>query len=312
MSQVVHHPNDVDLLNDPSFNALARTAEALAAQLRGDGVYSGTSLGYPARPASGHCRICGRFDKLTYEHIPPRSAGNRTTRRYASAFDILSMPDITHFPKTGVVIQQRGSGLYALCRDCNSALSNLGYVDEYREMVGATAQAMVDYVGQQPDEDVFTGRVGLNVQNLRPGRIIRQALAMIMCANGSARFSDLFPDLRDCILAGTPTALPLGMSLHLAVAVGPRGRLVYPVGAVDYAAGTWQVLIDASFAPLSWVLRVSDSPPSMLLANVSDWTTLDPDTVATIDITTEAGFIFGPMPLDYRHASDFPAAIEGQ
>lgn len=311
MSQMVHHPNDADHVTEPSFQRLAQRVESLASHLRGDRVYSGASLGYPARPASGACRICGRFDKLTYEHIPPKSTGNRTTRRYASAFDILSARDITQFPKRGVVIQQQGSGLYALCRDCNSALSNLGYVDEYRELVGATGQAIVDYVGQGPEEDAFPGRVGLNVHHLRPGRIVRQALAMIMCANGSARFSDLFPDLRKCILAGTPTALPLGMSMHLAVAVGPRGRLVYPVGAVDHAAGRWEVLIDASFAPLSWVLRVSDSPPDMVLANVSDWTTLDPDTVETIDITTEAGFIFGPMPLDYRHATDFPVASDG-
>jgi hypothetical protein len=309
VSQVVHHPDDADRLSDPLFGVLARRAESLASELRGDHVYSGASLGYPTRSSSGHCRICGRYDKLTYEHIPPRSTGNRTTRRFASAFEILNAPVITQFPKTGVVIQQRGSGFYLLCGDCNSLLSNLGYVDEYRELVGATAQAMVDYVAQQPDEDVFTGSVALNVQNLRPGLIVRQALAMIMCASGSARFSDLFPDLRDCVLAGTPTALPLGMSLHLAVAVGPRGRLVYPVGAVDHAAGQWQVLMDASFAPLSWVLRVSDSSPDIPPANVSDWTTLDPDRVETIDITTEAGFIFGPMPLDYRHASAFPEAV---
>lgn len=310
MSEVTSHPDDADRLNDPAFWALARTAETLAAELRGDASYSGSSLGYPTRSAQGHCRLCGRYGKLTYEHIPPKSTGNNTARRFAPASEILSAPVITQFPKSGVVIQQRGSGFYLLCENCNPLLSNLGYVEEYRQLVGSTAQAMVDHVGQQADEDVFTDRVRLTVSDLRPGRIVRQALAMILCASGSARFSDLFPALRECVMKGTPAELPLGMSLHLAVAVGPRGRLVCPVGAVDHAAGEWQVLLEASFAPLSWILRVSDSPPDVLPADVSRWTTLDVDAVQAIDITTQAGFIFGPMPLDYRHASEFPEAAE--
>jgi hypothetical protein len=311
MSHVVYHPSDAHRLNDPFFWTLAQTADSVAAQLRGDHAFSGPSLGYPTRATSGHCRLCGQYKKLTYEHIPPKSTGNRTARRFASAFDILNAPVITQFPKTGVVIQQRGSGFYVLCEDCNPLLSNSGYVDEYRKLVGATSQAMLNYVGQQSEEDVFPNHVRVGVQGLRPGRIVRQALAMVMCATGSARFSDLFPSLRACILDGTPTEMPLGMSLHLAVAVGPRGRLVCPVGAVDYAAGEWQVLTDASFAPLSWVLRVSSSPPDILPANVTRWTTLDLDTVEAIDITTEAGFIFAPMPLDYRHGEEISKEADG-
>lgn len=312
MSQVVYHPDDADRLNDPSFWALAQTSESLAGELRGDAFYSGSSLGYPTRKTEGHCRLCGRYGKLTYEHIPPRATGNKTTRRFALASDILSAPVITQFPSTGVVIQQRGSGFYLLCEDCNPLLSNLGYVEEYTQLVGATAHAMAAHVGHQADEDVFNDRVRLNVSDLRPGRIVRQVLAMAMCASGSARFAHLFPDLRDCVMKGKPAELPLGMSLHLAVAAGPRGRFVCPIGAVDHSAGEWQVLLEASFAPLSWILRVSDSPPNILPSNVSRWTMLDVDTVETIDITTQAGFIFGPMPLDYRHASEFPETAKAE
>ena len=135
-----HHPDDAEALNDPLFAALEREANEVAIQLRGDRVYSGPSLGYPMKPLTGHCRLCGEWRKLTYEHIPPRSSGNREPRRVVSAFEVLKATTITEFPTTGSKIQQRGSGFYVLCAECNQALSHLGYVEEYRQFVSVCAR----------------------------------------------------------------------------------------------------------------------------------------------------------------------------
>lgn len=304
---VLFHPSDQESLRDPEFWALVQQAYAMASETTGAHVYSGTSVGYLTKPAMGHCRLCGQFRKLTFEHLPPKSAGNASTRRFASAFDVLEAQEIAQFPSQGVVIQQRGSGFYLLCKECNELLSNLKYVDEYRELVAATSQGMVDLIGDLPEHEGLPEKIRLRVEKLRPGRIVRQALAMVMCASASPYFGTLFPNLRDCVMNGTPTEFPLGMTLHLAVVAGPRGRLVPPIVAIDHAAKEWQVLLEATFAPLSWVLRLSNSPPNLLAADVSEWTTLDPDEVRDFEILTQAGFAFGPVPLDYRHASDFPS-----
>lgn len=306
LPQVVHHPADADALDDPAFWALAGVGNSLAEKMRGDHAYSGPSLGFPTFAATGHCRLCGQLKRLSFEHIPPRSAGNRTKRRFTQALEVLKAPDVENFPTKGFVIQQRGSGFYVLCRECNSLLNDRGYVEEYRQFVGGVAQSMVEFVGQHPETEVFPQRVRLEVENLRPGRIVRQALAMVICASGSANLTCLVPTLRECVLDGATRELPLGMSLHLAVAVGPRGRFVPPIVSVDRGAATWQVLTEATFAPLSWVLRVSAWPPTLSLADVSPWTKLDLDIEQTIDVVTEAGFVFGPMPLDYRHSDEFP------
>lgn len=305
---VVHHPDDEQWLRDPAFWALAQPAYDLAREITGAHTYTGTSLGYPTKAAIGHCRLCGLFKKLTFEHLPPRSSGNWAPRRYASAFDILTTEDISEFPSEGVVIQRRGSGFHLLCKECNELLSNLGYVEGYVQLVSETAHAMAHFIGDLDEREALPDKVRLQVKELYPGRIVRQALAMVMCASGSPHFGAVFPDMRDCVMSGTPTILPIGMSLHLAIVAGPRGRLVPPIVAADRAAGEWQVLLEATFAPLSWVLRLSNSPPNLLAADVSAWTTLDLDAQLDFEIVTQAGFVFGAVPLDYRHSSDFPKA----
>lgn len=304
--RLICHPADDHRLQDPAFWALAQPAYELAQELTGAHTYSESSVGFPTKVTFGHCRLCGQFKKLTFEHLPPRSAGNSTKRRFVSAFDILEAEDIGTFPSRGAVIQQRGSGFHVLCGDCNALLSNLGYVEEYRCLVGATAKALVDFVGDLPEESSFPDKVRLQVQDLRPGRIVRQALAMLMCASASPHFAGLFPQLRDCVLLGTPSALPMGMSLHVAIVAGPRGRLAPPIAVVDFEAGEWAVLMEATFAPLSWILRLSNSPPDLLATNVSEWTTMDVDEVKAFDFVTQAGFVYGAVPLDYRPACDFP------
>lgn len=299
-------PIDAEAFADPSFAFLAARAYEVAVELRGDRVYSGPSIGYPMRRAVGHCRLCGRSGKLTYEHIPPRSAGNSKPRRFISAFEILRSSNVSVFPKRGSKIQQRGSGVYVLCDECNRLLSHRGYVEEYREFVWAAATAMGEFGGGLPDNEVFPQDVHLQVERLSPGLIIRQALAMLICASGSAQLTSVFPQLRECVLDMKPVDLPIGMSLHLGLVAGPRGRLCYPVVAIDRDARTWEVVMEATFAPFSWLLRVSDSPPNMSLADVSGWTSLPPNEVRSIDVPTQVGFVFGPMPLDYRHDSDFP------
>jgi hypothetical protein len=304
-AQVVCHPEDEDWARDPAFASLVTPGNALARELTGAHAYSGSSVGFPTKALLGHCRLCGSFRQLTFEHLPPKSAGNASKRRYASALEILRAQDIAEFPSEGVVIQQRGSGFYLLCKECNELLSNLGYVEEYRNLVGATAHAMADFIGDLPDDEALPEKVRLQVGQLYPGRIVRQALAMAMCASGSPHFGNLFPGLRDCVVNGTPTELPLGMSLHVAIVAGPRARFVPPIVAIDRASSEWQVLLEATFAPLSWVLRLSNSPPNLSLADVSDWTKLRVDDQLDFEIETQAGFVFGAVPLDYRHVTDF-------
>lgn len=42
----------------------------------------------------GHCVLCGKFGQLSFEHVPPRAAFNRTTKyRTVEHLDFLQNPN---------------------------------------------------------------------------------------------------------------------------------------------------------------------------------------------------------------------------
>lgn len=131
---------------------------------------------------SGPCRICGRLAALTFEHVPPRSAGNAARRRAVDLATSLTVPP-GQMPRTGWVQQQRGAGLYATCAACNS-FGGTAYVPEYANAVAVTAHALHEAALQlDPDERVPLELRLQALSGFRPGAVIRQALFMLMAAS---------------------------------------------------------------------------------------------------------------------------------
>jgi len=88
-AQIAVHPS-ADRLEE--FQTLIEDAANFAQLVSGSEIYSGSSLGYPTRKAEGHCRLCGRYGDLTFEHIPPRSAANSTRWRFGQARTSIGHP----------------------------------------------------------------------------------------------------------------------------------------------------------------------------------------------------------------------------
>lgn len=65
-----------------------------------------------ARKKEGTCRLCGVYKKLTFEHIPPRSAFNEQPLVLQTLQNMLEGHSHTKF--------RRGLGEYSLCADCNN------------------------------------------------------------------------------------------------------------------------------------------------------------------------------------------------
>ncbi len=60
----------------------------------------------------GICRLCGYHKKLTYEHIPPKSAFNDQHLVFQTMQNMLEGHKNKHFRK--------GMGEYSLCEKCNN------------------------------------------------------------------------------------------------------------------------------------------------------------------------------------------------
>lgn len=72
----------------------------------------------------GKCKLCGNFTKLTFEHVPPKSAFNDTPVKIVSGEDAISTLGDDRLPWDFSDLhgrtQQRGKGGYYLCKSCNS------------------------------------------------------------------------------------------------------------------------------------------------------------------------------------------------
>ncbi len=93
----------------------------------------------------GMCHVCGAIDKLSFEHIPPRSLGNNRPRNSYSVVEMLEQNrKIDNTEGLFATIQQQGSGRYSLCKKCNSYFGT-HYVPAYTQfilnMVGTFKQA---------------------------------------------------------------------------------------------------------------------------------------------------------------------------
>jgi hypothetical protein len=59
----------------------------------------------------GICHLCGREDRLSYEHVPPRAAFNSRPLVATALDELLGMSG--NLPKGQIF--QRGAGAYTLC-----------------------------------------------------------------------------------------------------------------------------------------------------------------------------------------------------
>ena len=65
----------------------------------------------------GICHICGKYDRLSFEHIPPEAALNKKGLRVYSGNEVIKS---FHGDKSRYLDMQRGIGKYSLCENCNS------------------------------------------------------------------------------------------------------------------------------------------------------------------------------------------------
>src|SRR4051794_40253187 len=86
---------------------------------------------------TGRCNVCGAFGKLTFEHVPPRSAYNSER---AQMYDYGEWLSLASTGRGRYEQQQRGSGYYALCNVCNNVRGGDWYIPEYELWVAAGAE----------------------------------------------------------------------------------------------------------------------------------------------------------------------------
>ena len=135
----------------------------------------------------GHCALCGKYARLSFEHIPPRAAFNSTPRKMITgetAFQTVSGErkpwDMTDLPYKN---QQRGMGRSSLCTECNSLTGTL-YGDEYKKLAHSFHSLLQDT--KAPPNSL----IHIEKSLIRPLPIIKQVCSMFCSINKGIKDMD--------------------------------------------------------------------------------------------------------------------------
>ena len=154
----------------------------------------------------GYCRICGKFDRLTREHVIPKNAGGGVGVKLYSPIDLLIDKDSSHY-----ILKQDGLTARTLCADCNNLIGR-----EYDEDFGVFYKT-VNYAvfceikkkinnGEiRKETDLIGGSAGFIIKNIKPFNIAKRVLASF-CSIEYEGITKRIPEIQRAILE--PSYIP--------------------------------------------------------------------------------------------------------
>jgi len=255
------------------------------------------------------CRLCGEERPLTFEHIPPRAAYNRGRVSMLGIEAWLAHDADPDGPAPKRRIQQRGSGAYSLCAECNNLTGRL-YVPELRAWVQAGAEGLFGNPGlaAQFREEQRTVYAEWKLQSCRPGRFLKQVATMLL-AMSPPGLGDRFPELRNYARDPGKVGLPTELQFYLALYAGPNSRYVAGGAEASLDGGGIHHVYELAAPPFAYILSLAEQTPAIEAGNISNFATVGIDDTANVEMQMIIGYGETPFPLDFRSPAAMRADI---
>ncbi|MBK9387396.1 MAG: hypothetical protein IPN34_21485 [Planctomycetes bacterium] len=258
----------------------------------------------PRRPLTDRCRLCGKNERLTKEHVPPKAAGNSTTRPSLTLAAWLAAENRRQ-PQTKTR-SQGGVWGYTLCASCNS-YTGRQYGSEYMgwaiRACGIIQQLPpVAALDAQPDAGEVEVTFGGNKDGgVSPGAFVRQVLSCMCTVSASWDLAGQHPAIRRMVLEGAEAQLPAGVHLGMTIFLGPITRCVGPTFSYDAQRNKWAWIMEVAYPPFAFklVLASDEEEPDLGLV-LNPFTELDPRRRVRLTAPLRIGFGRTPYPTDYR------------
>jgi hypothetical protein len=249
-------------------------------------------------PHEGRCRICGKIDSLTREHLPPVSAQIDGRIIVHTLEEWLARSSEDAVP--GGMAQQGGVWTRALCASCNSTTGSW-YGNEYRGWV-ARAMAVMRQLPPLEELDAHDRmeQVEVRVADVDPGAFVRQVLSLLCTVSGPWDLAGRHPEIRAMILDRQSGTLPAGMRLHLVLYCGSGSRIAGPSLVIDRGSRRWEWLLELAYPPLAMLLVLAGNAEPRTLLDISEFTTVSPGQVFNYQAILDIGFGHTALPGDYR------------
>jgi hypothetical protein len=240
----------------------------------------------------GRCRICLEEGDLTFEHVPPEAAFNKSKVQIVQGDAALQLPP---GEISGGRYQQRGSGAYTLCERCNN---NTG------SWYGA---AFVDWC-VAGGEALKLRQQTFAVPNFFPLRVVKQIVAMF-CSLRGPELVEQHPDIKPFLLDRERNGMPSGMRIFVHHAVGKVSRGIGFAAKLDLNTGTTTVMSELVFPPFGYLMTYGgdDPPDPSAVVEITSFADHHYDDCKALAMTLAVVPTFSPFPGDYRTKEELEA-----
>lgn len=207
----------------------------------------------------GHCSICGVHTKLSFEHVPPRSAFNDHPVFVADIQALIGKWD-GDFDNNNIKgkVHQLGAGSYTLCEKCNSD-------------TGAWyGNAFADWAFQAFRVLHFThGKPSLYYQfRIFPLRVIKQIICMFFSANGDS-FRLAHQDLVRFVLNRDARCINPEIQIYTYYNASRVSRQSGVAEILNVEKGHHHTFSEIAFFPLGYVMTFKSDVPDKRLVDIS-------------------------------------------
>jgi hypothetical protein len=197
----------------------------------------------------GPCCICGVEGKLSFEHVPPRSAFNDHPILMANVKEMIGKWD----GEIGSIkrkVHQLGAGGYTLCERCNN---NTG---------AWYSKAFADwaYQGFRVLQDA-KGSPALYYQfRIFPLRVIKQIVCMFFSANGP-NFRTAHPDLVKFVLNREESFMNPDTRIYVYYNMSPVSRQSGVTGLLKVDKGQRHTFSEIAYVPFGYIMTLESRVP---------------------------------------------------
>ncbi|RRN76212.1 hypothetical protein EIM50_25840, partial [Pseudoxanthomonas sp. SGD-10] len=216
------------------------------------------------------CHLCGKREKLTFEHIPPKCAFN-TDLIYVQKHEQMLNEKSPTFGK--YLRSQKGFGKYCLCPSCNNSTGNW------------YAKAFCDFIHQgkkiQNENSDFEKVSG--TYHIKPKNVLKQILLMFLCADSAGILREkngVVPYLMD----KKSSEFPEKLNIYLYSNNSVHKRMMGYSFAMDCTTGERFQWSEINFNPFGYFMTYDSNPPNNFMVNVSNFNMISYDVQVPVDI----------------------------
>ena len=244
----------------------------------------------------GICRLCKKNKELSFEHFPPSSAFNKTTKYFSIPHDEFyansGAESLLNFIPKGKKIQG-GLGDYCLCEECNNFLGTT-YVREYKKWALMGMHLI--------NRDEFKS-CSVEISEINYLKIIKQIISIFIC-NNLPSFTDSYSDLIDFVKDENSKILSPRYRIY--IYLNNEGQLR---NGNIYYTNLYGIVCEFTFRPFGYVLSIDNNSTFEMLTELTELKNILNYEKTGIQMFFNKYPTYLPFPLDYRTKKEIESCL---